>query len=221
MKPVHPKEISPECSRKNWCWSWNSNILATWCEELTPWKRHWCWKIFKAGGEGDDRGWNGWMASLTQWTWVWASSGSWCWTRKPGMLQSMELQRVEQEWATKLNWTKPDTLLDRQWEMCSSASSPGNWWANMMSILSIIGNLPLFPEWRLLPCPACWLQHTLGCLSRTLLQTHKLSVTSSGLFLWSRRWGNIGLGGLCSAAQQLAEQPGDGRNSFKTHDVRK
>ena len=58
----------------------------------------------KAGGEGDDRGWDGWMASLTWWTWVWASSGSWWWTGKPGMLQSMGLQRVRHNWATKLNW---------------------------------------------------------------------------------------------------------------------
>ena len=74
---------------KDWCWSWNSNTLATWCKELTYWKRPWCWERLKAGGEGDDRGWDGWMASLTQWTWVWVNSGSWWWTGKPGMLQSM------------------------------------------------------------------------------------------------------------------------------------
>ena len=63
-------------------------------------------KRLKAGGEGDYRGSDGWMASLTWWTWVWASSGSWWWTGKPGMLQSMGLQRVGHDWATKLNWTK-------------------------------------------------------------------------------------------------------------------
>ena len=51
---------------KDWCWSWNSNTLATWCEELTHLKRPWCWERLAAGGEGDDRGWDGWMASLTQ-----------------------------------------------------------------------------------------------------------------------------------------------------------
>ena len=61
---------------KDWCWSWNSNPLATWCEELTPWKRPRCWERLKTGGEGDDRGWDGLMASPTRWTWVWASSGS-------------------------------------------------------------------------------------------------------------------------------------------------
>ena len=71
------KEISPGCSLEGWCWSWNSNTLAMWCEEPTPWKRLWCWEGLKAGGEGDDRGWDGWMASPTQWTWVWASFKSW------------------------------------------------------------------------------------------------------------------------------------------------
>ena len=73
IQPVHPK---PEYHWKDWCWSWNSNTLATWCEELTHWKRPWCWGRLKVG-EGDDRGWDGWMASLTRWTWVWVNSGSW------------------------------------------------------------------------------------------------------------------------------------------------
>ena len=80
------------------------NTLATWCEELTHLKRPWCWEKLKAGGEGDRR-WDGWMASPTRWTWVLASSGSWWWTRKPGMLQSMGSQRVGHNWATELNWT--------------------------------------------------------------------------------------------------------------------
>ena len=76
---------------KDWCWNWNSNTLATWCEELTHLKRPWCWERLRAGGEGDYRGWDGWMASPTQWTWVWVNSGSWWWT---GVLQFMGLQRV-------------------------------------------------------------------------------------------------------------------------------
>ena len=88
---------------KDWCWSWNSNTLATWCKELTHSKRPWCWERLKAGGEGDDRGWDGWMASSTRWTWVWASFGSWWWIGKPGVLQSMGLQRVRHNWATELN----------------------------------------------------------------------------------------------------------------------
>ena len=63
-----------------------------------------CWQRMKAG-EGDDGGWDGWIASLTRWTWVWASSGSWWWTGKPGVLQSMRSQRVGHNWVTELNWT--------------------------------------------------------------------------------------------------------------------
>ena len=85
---------------------WNSNTLATWCEELTHLKRLWCWERLKTGGEGDDRGWDGWMASLIQWTWVWVNSGSWWWTGRPGVLQSMGLQRVGRNWVTELNWTE-------------------------------------------------------------------------------------------------------------------
>ena len=79
--PLDCKEIW-----KDWCWSWNSNTLATSCEELTHWKRPWCWERLGAGGEGDDRGWDGWMASLTWWTWVWVNSRSWWWTGRPGVL---------------------------------------------------------------------------------------------------------------------------------------
>ena len=74
---------------KHGCWSWNCNTLVIWCEEVTHWKRPYCWEKLKTGGYWDDRGWDCWMASPTQWTWVWASSWSWWWTGKPGVLQSM------------------------------------------------------------------------------------------------------------------------------------
>ena len=83
------KEISPEYALEGLILSWNSSTLAIWCEELTHWKRPWCWERLKAGGEGDHRGWEGWMTSPSRWTWVWASSKSWWWTRKPGMLLPM------------------------------------------------------------------------------------------------------------------------------------
>ena len=67
-------------------------------------KRSWCCERLKVGGEGDNRGWDGWMASLTQWAWVWVNSGSWWWTQRPGVLQSMGLQRDRHDWATELNW---------------------------------------------------------------------------------------------------------------------
>ena len=90
---------------KDWCWSWNSNTLANSCEQLTHWKRPWCWEGLGAGGEGDDRGWDGWMVSLTRCTWVWVNSGSWWWTWRPGVLWYMGSQRVGQDWATELNWS--------------------------------------------------------------------------------------------------------------------
>ena len=89
---------------KDWCWSWNSNTLATWWGELTHLKRPWCWERLRAGGEGDDRGWDGCVASSTQWTWIWVDSGSWWWTGRLGMLRLMGSQRVGHNWATELNW---------------------------------------------------------------------------------------------------------------------
>ena len=108
--PLDCKEIQPVHSKGDQSWIFfgrtdaeaETPILWPPCEELTHWKRPWCWERLKAGGEGDNRGWDGWMASLTQWTWVWASSGSWWRTEKPGVLQSMGSQRVGHDWATEL-----------------------------------------------------------------------------------------------------------------------
>ena len=94
------KEISPEYSLEELMLKQSSNTLATRRKELIHWKRPWCWEMLKA--EGDNRGWDGWMASLTGWTWVSASSGSWWCTGKPGVLQSMGLQRVGHDWVTEL-----------------------------------------------------------------------------------------------------------------------
>ena len=90
---------------KEWCYCCNCSTLATSCEELTHWKILWCWEGLGAGGEGDDRGWDGWMSSLTQWTWVWVNSGSWWWTGRPSMLRFMGSQRVGHDWATDLIWS--------------------------------------------------------------------------------------------------------------------
>ena len=74
------------------------------CEELTHVKKPWCWERLRAGGKGDNRGWDGRMASLTQWSWVWVNSGSWGWTGRPGILWFMGSQRVGHNWVTELNW---------------------------------------------------------------------------------------------------------------------
>ena len=103
IQPVHPK------GDQSWLFIGRTDVEAEtpilWppdCEELTHWKRPWCWERLRAGGEGDDIGWDGWMASLTQWIWVWVNSRRW--TGRPGMLQFMGLQRVGHDWATELNW---------------------------------------------------------------------------------------------------------------------
>ena len=84
---------------KNWCF-WTVVLEKTLESPLD------CKEGLGAGGEGDHRGWDGWMASLTQWTWVWVNSGSWWWTGRPGVLRFMELQRVGHDWATEMNWTE-------------------------------------------------------------------------------------------------------------------
>ena len=118
QSPLDCKEIQPVHPKGDQSWVF---IGRTGAEAETPvfsklqllwppdaknwliWERLWCWEGLKVGGEGDDRGWDGWMASPTRWTWVWVSSGSWWWTGNPGVLQSMGLQRVD--WSAELDWT--------------------------------------------------------------------------------------------------------------------
>ena len=90
---------------KDWCWSWSSNILATRCKELTHWKRPWCWERLMAGGEGGNRGWDGWMASPTQWTWVRANSRRQWRTGKPECCSPWGCSRTQlSEWTAKCLW---------------------------------------------------------------------------------------------------------------------
>ena len=105
IQPIHPK------GNQSWIFIGRTdaeaetpNTLATWCEELTHLKRPWGWERLKVGGEGEDKRWDGLMASPTRWTWVWVNSGSWWWTGKPGVLQSPGSQSFDTiEW---LNWTE-------------------------------------------------------------------------------------------------------------------
>ena len=113
--PLPCKEIQQVHSRGNQSWIFFERNDA---EAETPipwppdgknwliWKRPWYWERLRAGGEGDDRGWYGWMASPTQWRWVWVNSGSWWWTGRPGVLESMGSWRVGHDWVTKLSWTE-------------------------------------------------------------------------------------------------------------------
>ena len=118
-------------------------MLATWCEKLTHLKRPWCWERLKAGGEGDDRRWDDWIASPTQWTWVWANSGRWWWTGKPDMLQSMSSERVGHEpgavvracnpsysggWGWRITWAQEFWAAVRYADRVSTLSSASIWW---------------------------------------------------------------------------------------------
>jgi len=98
------KEISPEYSLEGLMLKLKLQYFGHLMQKLTHLKRPWCWERLKAGGEGNYRGWDGWMASPTQRTWIWVNSRSWWWTGRPGLMQSMGLQRVGHDWATELNW---------------------------------------------------------------------------------------------------------------------
>ena len=89
--------ISPGCSLEGLMLKLKPQYFGHLCEELIHWKIQWCWKGLRAGGEGDDRGWDGWMASPTRWSWVWVDSGGWWWTGRPGMLWFMGSQRVKHD----------------------------------------------------------------------------------------------------------------------------
>ena len=126
----HPAQnVNSEFIGRTECWNWNSNTLATWFEELTHWKRPWCWERLRVGEEGDDRGWDGWMAPPTQWTWVWVDSGSWWWTGRSGLLRFMGSDK-ESDKTERLNWTELKVflyLLSHQWNpMDRRAKSRGS-----------------------------------------------------------------------------------------------
>ena len=119
--PLDCKEFQPVYSKGNQSWIFiartdaEAETLIIWPPDVKNWliakkkKKPWCWEKLKAGGEWDERGWDGWIASLTRWTWVWVSSGSYWWSGNPRLLQSMRSQRVRHNWATELSWTQHST----------------------------------------------------------------------------------------------------------------
>ena len=107
---------------KDWCWSWSSNTLATWCEEPIDWKRPWYWERLTAGREGDDRGWYGWMSSPTQWTWVWANSGKW-WRLGSLVCCSSQDRKESDNFVTEQQILVPRVVLLRLYCVYQSAGS--------------------------------------------------------------------------------------------------
>ena len=99
------KEISPGCWLEGLMFKLKLQYFGHQIQRTDSLERPWCWERLKAGREGDNRGWDSWMASPTQRTWIWVNSGSWWWTGRTGVLQSMGSQRVRHDWATELNWT--------------------------------------------------------------------------------------------------------------------
>ena len=110
------KEIRPGCSLEGLMLKLKLQYFGHLMQRADSFENPWCWERLRAGGEGDDRGWDGWMASPTQWTWVWVDSGSWWWTGRPGVLRLMGSQRVGHDWATELKWTDlMQSLSKYQW----------------------------------------------------------------------------------------------------------
>ena len=131
---------------QDWCWSWNSFTLATRFKEMTHWRGPWCWERLKAGGKEDGRGWDGWMASPTWWTWVWASSRSGWWIGTPGLLQSMGSQRVkrtELNW-TELNWTEVNWTEGLNWTDSLLLCIVTLQWPVMLKKLKVNGSMKIY-----------------------------------------------------------------------------
>ena len=132
IKPVNLKGINPEYYWKDWCWSWSSNILVIWFKQMTHWKNPWCWERLRAEGEEGIRGWDGWIASLKQWTWTWANSRRRWGPGRPGVLQSMGSQRVRHNWGTEQQQQR-DNKQKMDSGKTEKAFSGGNHWENQVS----------------------------------------------------------------------------------------
>ena len=159
IQPVHPK------GDHFWVFIERTDVEAEtpilWPSDVESWligKKPWCWERLRVGGKGDDRGWDGWMASPTQWIWVWVNSGSWWWTGRPGVLWFMGLQRVGHNWATELNWT--DTSINIFFTSIHCAIGSGNEKPKLdtWGIQCLPQSLSpfLLPH----PCTFTWLIHT-------------------------------------------------------------
>ena len=140
------KEINPEGLLGGLMMKLSSNTLAIWCEKPTHWKRLWCWERLREGREGSKRGWASWMASLTQWTQVWANSGRQWRTGKPGMLQSLGSKRVRHDWATEQQPQQPenewDIVTTHKYQQPYSSAFYSTCFQYLLTLTSNGGSLP-------------------------------------------------------------------------------
>ena len=167
--PLDCKEIQPVHSEGDQSWVFIGGIdaeaetpilLATWCEELTHWKRLWCWEGFWAGGEGDDRGWDGWITSLTQWMWVWVNSGRWLMTGRPGVLRFMGSQ--SRTWLS--DWTELKLFIRHQFTQFYSPNHYKNGKGRITKFMGSGFNLICVLLLNL-PFSSCMTEGNLTCLS--------------------------------------------------------
>ena len=171
VQPVHPKGV------QSWVFFGRTDAKAETpihlMQRVDSLKRLWCWEGLGAGGEGDDRGWDGWMASRTRWTWIWVNSGRWWWTGRPGVLRFMGSQRVVDDWATELNWT----------ELTVNISTIFQWRKSLVLTLDFTA-LHLNDEGYLLD--ASHLSHHIPSLCDNCLYTCNESGGASQVAQWSR-----------------------------------
>ena len=183
--PVNPKE-NPEIHRKDWCWSWSSNTLATWCEELTHCKRPWFWERLQAGRAGGDRRWGGWMALPTQGTRVWTSSRRWWRKGEPGMLSSMRLQRVGHNLVTEQQ--PPEARVKKN---SSLEPSEGAWpcWHLNFRLLGSRRRGWMSVVWNQLVCGNLLLSQGTSIPSFVVKDVHEFLdlLSCSSVFMWKYR----------------------------------
>ena len=149
------KEINPEFHWKNWCWSWSSNSLATWWEDVTHWRRPWGWEKLTAGGEGSDRGWDGWVASLSPWTWVWANSGIHWRIGKSVCCSPWDLKESDTTlWPNRNKTTSTGILHQWQQGIVSTKRADSGGWTVLTSpdFTDILGMMALFWEQTVAVC---------------------------------------------------------------------
>ena len=130
---------------KNWCWSWSSNILATWCEHLTHWKRPWCWERLKAEGEEGDTGWDILMASPIQWTWTWANSRISWGTGKHAIHGFAKSWTQLGDWTTALKWALLHASVHNAMHVTQDSKAPPCSWSlpALLWFLFLVANLLL------------------------------------------------------------------------------